>query len=91
VTNAVLHPRYDAHGASAQIKLRVARTQHTIRIEVSDRDARPLPPPREFMSAEETGRGLALVAELATSWGSHPASVGDGKVVWAEVNVSGNS
>jgi len=43
------------------------------------------------MSVEETGRGLALVAELATSWGSHPASVGDGKVVWAEVNVSGNS
>ncbi|HEX6856793.1 MAG TPA: ATP-binding protein [Streptosporangiaceae bacterium] len=37
---------------------------------------------------DEDGRGLALVASLARSWGHYPVGAG-GKAVWAEVEVPG--
>jgi len=37
-----------------------------------------LPPP-----TSPSGRGLALVARVASAWGSEPD--GNGKVVWAEL------
>jgi anti-sigma regulatory factor (Ser/Thr protein kinase) len=37
---------------------------------------------------DEGGRGLALVASLARSWGPYPVGAG-GKAVWAEVDVPG--
>jgi hypothetical protein len=37
---------------------------------------------------DEGGRGLALVASLARSWGHYPVGAG-GKAVWAEVEVPG--
>ncbi|MQS14092.1 ATP-binding protein [Streptomyces kaniharaensis] len=55
------------------------------RVEVSD--ARPdLPVPRHAAPDDESGRGLELVAALATSWGAHPRGEGYiGKTVWFEL------
>ena len=53
-----------------------------LRIEVRDGNARM--PPRAAPQREATsGRGLAVVGAVATSWGTH--FYGDGKVVWAEI------
>jgi GAF domain-containing protein/anti-sigma regulatory factor (Ser/Thr protein kinase) len=75
ITNALLH------GGGCQA-LDVRPTQDGVRIEVRDGNRNP---PRVGIHSEVglTGRGLRLVAALATRWG---AEVEDGgKVVWAEV------
>ncbi|MFB8239426.1 ATP-binding protein [Kitasatospora purpeofusca] len=57
----------------------------TLRIEVSDADPR-LPTPRPAGPEDECGRGLELVAALATTWGAHPRGPGRiGKTVWFEL------
>ncbi|MFB6889347.1 ATP-binding protein [Kitasatospora sp. NPDC056327] len=57
----------------------------TLRVEVSDADPR-LPDPRDAGPDDESGRGLALVAALATTWGAHPRGPGFvGKTVWFEL------
>ncbi len=43
---------------------------------------------QEPADLDEGGRGLALVASLARSWGHYPVGAG-GKAVWAEVEVPG--
>jgi anti-sigma regulatory factor (Ser/Thr protein kinase) len=43
---------------------------------------------RQPAELDEDGRGLALVASLARSWGHYPVGAG-GKAVWAEVEVPG--
>ena len=75
VTNAVLHAR-------TAVTLRLELSGSTIRIEVLDGNPRlpmlaPCPPDAT------SGRGLALVSSLATTWGME--NRGDGKVVWAEL------
>ncbi|MGN6473507.1 MAG: SpoIIE family protein phosphatase [Mycobacteriales bacterium] len=79
IANALQHgvpPIYIAVSGDAEV----------IRVEV--RDANPLPPVRPTSSAfNMTGRGLTLIAALATSWGVEPAEEG-GKTVWAEVDVT---
>ncbi|MFJ4849328.1 SpoIIE family protein phosphatase [Streptomyces sp. NPDC088733] len=73
VTNAV---RY----GKAPIRLRLIRDQALI-CEVTDAsDAAPHM--RRARSFDEGGRGLFLVAQLSTSWGSR--HVTDGKIIWAE-------
>ena len=83
VTNAVLHAR-------TSIELKVTHDQ-VFRIEVRDAsDA--MPSPRGPTASATTGRGLRLVAALATSWGYEPREAG--KTVWAEfadVNVTSDS
>lgn len=75
VTNAVLHAR-------TQIRLRVALDSTTVRIEVFD--ANPRLPTVMPCSAEATsGRGLAMVTTLASSWGIEQQP--DGKVIWAQL------
>jgi anti-sigma regulatory factor (Ser/Thr protein kinase) len=60
----------------------------TVRIEVTDTRAERPPrrpaTPCDPADAEETGRGLLLVAHLAARWDWHPRSDGPGKTVWAE-------
>ncbi|MFD4258740.1 ATP-binding protein [Streptomyces sp. NPDC058534] len=84
--NAVQHghvPSRDFH-----LHLHVIEPSRTVRIEVTDTRTERTPPDPEDVRApggeDETGRGLLLVAALATRWGWHPRSGGPGKTVWAE-------
>ena len=75
-TNAILH----AGGLAA---VRVAAVADGVRIEVHDRTR--VPPTMARASVEAmTGRGLRLVASLATRWAAEPHD--GGKVVWAELS-----
>ena len=79
VTNAVLHAR-------SSVELEAAydastRPAGVLRIEVYDRSPHCLDlNPHEPGSAAEGGRGLAIVARLAFTWGVEP--VLQGKRVW---------
>ncbi|GGS85612.1 SpoIIE family protein phosphatase [Streptomyces chromofuscus] len=76
VTNSVRH-------SAGPIGLRLIRHQ-VLTIEVSDaNDCSPRL--RNAQTADENGRGLALVAQLSRRWGSRP--VRGGKVVWAEADL----
>jgi PAS domain S-box-containing protein len=90
VTNAVLHGR-------PPVSLELSLDAGVLRIAVGDCSAAP-PVPGHPGSDAMTGRGLALVASLASAWGFLPASAGSphhvtagtgGKVVWADIAVGG--
>lgn len=76
VTNAALHGR-------PPITVRLAADADVVRVEVGDL-GRDLPIRLQQHAATMTGRGLALVAALASRWGVEPGPEG-GKVVWAEL------
>ena len=75
VTNAVLHARTDF-----ELVLRVLRSG--VRVEVRDGSA-AAPVVRHYEDEAMTGRGLALVEQMATRWGVQPN--GKGKTVWFEI------
>jgi anti-sigma regulatory factor (Ser/Thr protein kinase) len=79
VTNAV------KYGRDARVQLMIGiEDSGTLRITVADRTPyAPLPQAVMAGELEESGRGLALVALLATKWG-HERALGDGTQVWAE-------
>ena len=68
--------------------LRLRRGLESIWVEVLDADLR-LPRIRSAGESDEGGRGLYLVDQLATRWGSRPTK--DGKAVWFEVPIKGGS
>lgn len=72
VTNAVLHARTD-------LAVHVEFTGGTVRISVDDDDA-ALPVLRDYGSTATTGRGLAVVREVAENVGAEPLF--GGKRVW---------
>ena len=74
-TNALVH-------GTGDVQVRVTAEDAVLRVEVSD-ESPTMPTPRTADPMEEGGRGLALVASLATDWGVH--RVGMGKVVWFEL------
>ncbi|TMM17674.1 MAG: ATP-binding protein [Actinobacteria bacterium] len=75
VTNAVLHTR-----SGPEVTARMAGRR--LRVEVADDN--PAPPVRQHYSPRAgTGRGLVLVNELASAWGTEPAR--RGKIVWFEL------
>lgn len=75
VTNAILHAR-------TMIQVILERREDIVRVEV--RDGSPVRPAlRNHGLDATTGRGLALVAKLAESWGVDVS--GAGKVVWAQL------
>ena len=76
VTNAI---RYA--GTPSDLTLR--RGDHALYVEVADRDSR-VPRLLDPSADDEGGRGLQLVAELATRWGARPTSTG--KTVWFELD-----
>lgn len=79
VANAVLH-------AGGPVTLDV-RFEHgpPARLRVDVADGSPVSPTiRKYGAGASTGRGLALVARLAGSWGVVPVEPG-GKAVWAEL------
>ena len=79
VANAVLHA-----GGPITLTAAVAGDATAVRIEVADTS--PVPPVlREYGNVASTGRGLTLVARLASRWGVEPAD--PGKRVWVELAV----
>ncbi|HEX8004233.1 MAG TPA: ATP-binding protein [Mycobacteriales bacterium] len=76
VTNAVLHARTD-------VELAVRLVARGVRVEVSD-GSPAAPVVRHYEDEAMTGRGLALVEQLAGDWGvdDRPA----GKTVWFEMH-----
>lgn len=63
-------------------RLGLRRTDRRLIIEVTDGDDH-LPRRRRAEPGDESGRGIAIVAAVATSWGSR-RTPGGGKAVWCE-------
>jgi anti-sigma regulatory factor (Ser/Thr protein kinase) len=80
--NAVRH----GHVPGRDFHVRLTATPDALRVEVSDtRTERvPLLSAQEPPGDAESGRGLLLVARLATRWGATPRPAAPGKTVWAE-------
>ena len=76
VTNAI------EHGRSGGL-VQVIALPAGLRVEVSDRSTDP-PELRNPSPAEPTGRGLAIVSDLARRWGVDLRR--DGKTVWFELD-----
>jgi anti-sigma regulatory factor (Ser/Thr protein kinase) len=76
-TNAVLHAR-------GPFTVEVRRCDDRVRVTVTDRSA-GLAVPRTLGPGATSGRGLHMVAAVATAWGTGAAA--DGKTVWAELPV----
>ncbi len=77
VTNAVLHGR-------SEVRIEVERTARTVRVVVHDENSRHPAMVSQDPDALD-GRGLALVAALASDWGSWDEPIG--KAVWFELVV----
>jgi anti-sigma regulatory factor (Ser/Thr protein kinase) len=77
VTNAVRH-------STGPIDLRLIKHQ-VLTCEVSD-TSDCYPRQRRARTIDETGRGLFMVSQLSRRWGAR--SVSDGKVVWAEQDLT---
>jgi len=75
-----------ASTSAREFALRLRRGANSVWVEVFDPDLR-LPRIRTAAETDEGGRGLYLVEQLATRWGSRPTT--DGKAVWFEVPRSG--
>lgn len=85
--NAVRHGHVP--GRDFHLRLQVIAHPRTVRIEVTDTRAERVPPRPDALrapGAEDTGgRGLLLVAGIASRWDwHHRTDGGPGKTVWAE-------
>jgi len=79
-------PGADRTQAVREFTMRLRRGANAVWVEVFDPDLR-LPRIRTASETDEGGRGLYLVEQLATRWGSRPTP--EGKAVWFEVPRSG--
>ena len=77
VTNALLHAR-------TGVQVAVAVADGTAEVGVTD-GSTSVPSQRSASSTEEGGRGIRLVAAVASEWGV--ATVGSGKQVWFRLEV----
>ncbi len=71
-----------------EFTMRLRRGAEAVWVEVFDPDLR-LPRLRTARATDEGGRGLYLVEQLATRWGSRPTP--EGKAVWFEIPLDGKS
>lgn len=74
------------HG-TPPMRLRLRRTDRRLIIEVTDGDDH-LPRRRRAEPGDESGRGIAIVATIASTWGSR-RTPGGGKAVWCEFLLPG--
>ncbi|MET7647653.1 SpoIIE family protein phosphatase [Streptomyces sp. NPDC005426] len=72
------------HG-TPPMRLGLRRTDRRLIIEVTDGDDH-LPRRRRAEPGDEAGRGISIVASIATSWGSR-RTPGGGKAVWCEFDL----
>ncbi len=72
VTNSVLH-------GGPPVVVAVDCAEDSLQVRVRDGSSE-LPARRDAKQTDESGRGLALVAEMSADWGVAPAD--DGKHVW---------
>lgn len=79
-SNAVLHSRSREPGGQFAVRVWVSEAGH-VRAEVEDRGGPWAPDPA---ASEERGRGLLIVAGLATRWGI--AGGDSGRVAWLELD-----
>jgi hypothetical protein len=77
---------FPAPAGGREFTLRLRRGESAVWVEVFDPDLR-LPRIRTAGENDEGGRGLYLVDQLATRWGSRPTQ--DGKAVWFEIPIKG--
>ncbi len=82
--NPIAHP-VPAH-RPREFVIRLRRGAEAVWVEVFDPDLR-LPRLRTARATDEGGRGLYLVEQLATRWGSRPTP--EGKTVWFELPLDG--
>jgi len=68
------------------VSLVVSRFADVVRIDVHDSSPLPVPQGRDHDADDENGRGLTVVAALASRWGWRPEPFG--KVVWCELAVT---
>lgn len=80
VTNAV-------RAVGGDIRLALELEGRCLRVSVGDELA-TVPRRRAARSVDSSGRGLAIVARLARSWGTRPDVDGRGKTVWAELELA---
>ncbi|MEV8446689.1 ATP-binding protein [Streptomyces parvus] len=86
VANAVRH----GHVAGRDFRVRLTHATDTVRVEVTDTRTERVPllsdakPPGDA----ESGRGLLIVAGLATRWAVTPREGAPGKTVWAELRLA---
>jgi serine phosphatase RsbU (regulator of sigma subunit) len=76
----------DANQSPREFRVQLRRGGESVWVEVFDPDLR-LPRIRSAGATDEGGRGLYLVEQLATRWGSRPTP--EGKAVWFEVPLDG--
>ncbi len=74
--------------ARPRVWLAIAGSADMVRIEVHDSTCAPVPATCRRDDDGESGRGLEVVAALASDWGWAPEPLG--KVVWCELRVSGS-
>lgn len=82
VSNAV------QHGAGLAVQVRLVLSGGLLTASVWDANGAAFPVMTAADPLAESGRGLALVDELAETWGSR-AAVPEGKVVWASLKAIG--
>jgi anti-sigma regulatory factor (Ser/Thr protein kinase) len=84
-TNSVRHSGSGAAGETVTVTVTVAvrAWDSTVRVEVTDRSGPGVPEPRPVGRDAEGGRGLQLVAGLATRWGWQRR--GRRTVTWFEI------
>lgn len=71
-----------ARAGGTDVRLCLSWTPRRLRVEVCDAVPGTLTAPRRVEAGKESGRGLWLVSQSATRWGSQPTP--RGKCVWAE-------
>lgn len=81
VTNAIRYANSPSH-------LTLRRGRSALYVEIADGDSR-VPRLLHPTADDEGGRGLQLVAELATHWGARPTRTG--KTVWFQLDLSRTS
>lgn len=81
-TNAVTVSRSTT--PAQPIGLQITISPDSVLAEIWDHDRNHTPVPREPDFISESGRGLAIVAELADDWGWMPFHTG--KTVWARIS-----